>query len=52
MVTYGLRASPERIPIGRFGTLEEAGETALFLVRNGFVTGQTINLNGGLYMSS
>jgi 3-oxoacyl-[acyl-carrier protein] reductase len=52
MVTDGLRASPERIPIGRFGTLEEAGETALFLVRNGFVTGQTINLNGGLYMSS
>ena len=42
----------ERIPIGRYGTLEEAGETALFLVRNGFVTGQTINLNGGLYMSS
>ncbi|MEA2839299.1 MAG: 3-oxoacyl-[acyl-carrier protein] reductase [Methylobacteriaceae bacterium] len=52
MVTGGLRASPERIPIGRFGTLQEAGETALFLVRNGFVTGQTINLNGGLYMSS
>jgi 3-oxoacyl-[acyl-carrier protein] reductase len=52
MVTGGLRASPERIPIGRFGTLEEAGETALFLVRDGFVTGQTINLNGGLYMSS
>ncbi|MBV8850360.1 MAG: SDR family oxidoreductase [Methylobacteriaceae bacterium] len=52
MVTGGLRASPERIPIGRFGTLEEAGETALFLVRNGFVNGQTINLNGGLYMSS
>jgi 3-oxoacyl-[acyl-carrier protein] reductase len=52
MVTDGLKASPERIPLGRFGTLEEAGETALFLVRNGFVNGQTINLNGGLYMSS
>jgi 3-oxoacyl-[acyl-carrier protein] reductase len=52
MVTQGLKASPERIPIGRFGTLEEAGDVALFLVRNGFVTGQTINLNGGLYMSS
>jgi 3-oxoacyl-[acyl-carrier protein] reductase len=52
MVTDGLKASPERIPLGRFGTLQEAGETALFLVLNGFVTGQTINLNGGLYMSS
>src|SRR3954451_16734506 len=50
MVTDGLRASPEPIPIGRFGPLEEAGDTALFLVRNGFVTGQTLKLKGGLYM--
>jgi 3-oxoacyl-[acyl-carrier protein] reductase len=52
MVTHGLRADPRRIPIGRFGTLEEAGGTAVLLVRNGYMTGQTVNLNGGLYMSS
>jgi 3-oxoacyl-[acyl-carrier protein] reductase len=52
MVTSGLRANPQRVPIGRFGTLEEAGETAVLLVRNGYMTGQTVNLNGGLYMSS
>lgn len=51
MVTEGLKASPSRLPVGRFGTLEEAGETAVLLARNGFITGQTINLNGGLYMS-
>jgi len=52
MVLSGLGASPSRLPIGRFGTLEEAGETAVFLVQNDFITGQTVNINGGLYMSS
>jgi len=51
MVVDGLKASPSRLPVGRFGTLEETGETAVLLARNGFITGQTINLNGGLYMS-
>jgi 3-oxoacyl-[acyl-carrier protein] reductase len=51
MVTAGLKASPDRLPVGRFGTIEETGETAVLLARNGFITGQTINLNGGLYMS-
>ena len=52
MVVNGLGASPSRLPIGRFGTLEEAGETAVFLAQNDFITGQTVNINGGLYMSS
>ncbi len=51
MVVHGLKASASRLPIGRFGTLDEVGETAVLLARNGFITGQTINLNGGLYMS-
>ncbi len=42
---------PELIPVGRFGTVEEVASIALMLVRNGFVTGQTINVNGGRYMS-
>jgi 3-oxoacyl-[acyl-carrier protein] reductase len=52
MVTANLYASPDRIPIGRFGTVEETAEVAVMLARNGFITGQTINVNGGLYMSS
>ncbi len=40
---------PELIPVGRFGTVEEVAEVAAMLVCNGFITGQTININGGRY---
>lgn len=52
MVTSNLNASPDRIPIGRFGDVDETAGVAVMLARNGFITGQTINVNGGLYMSS
>jgi 3-oxoacyl-[acyl-carrier protein] reductase len=42
---------PERIPIGRFGTPREIADVALMLVRNGYISGQTVNVNGGLYKS-
>ena len=51
MVVDGLKASPKVIPVGRFGTLEEAGDVAVLLARTGYITGQTINLNGGMYKS-
>ena len=35
------------IPVGRFGRPEEAGELALFLAGNDWVTGQTYVLDGG-----
>lgn len=41
----------ELIPVGRFGQPDEVAEVALLLARNGYVTGQTINVNGGWYMS-
>jgi 3-oxoacyl-[acyl-carrier protein] reductase len=41
----------ELIPVGRFGQPDEVAEVALLLVRNGYMTGQTINVNGGWYMS-
>ena len=37
------------IPLGRLGQPEEAAEAVIFLVGNGYMTGQTIHLNGGLY---
>ena len=52
MVTADLRARPERIPIGRFGKPEELAALAVAILGNGYITGQTINPNGGLYMSS
>jgi 3-oxoacyl-[acyl-carrier protein] reductase len=51
MLTGNLKATPERIPVGRFGTTEEVAEVVLMLTRNGYITGQTMNVNGGLYMS-
>jgi 3-oxoacyl-[acyl-carrier protein] reductase len=37
------------IPVGRFGTPEEIACVAVLLAHNGFITGQTINVNGGRY---
>jgi len=51
MVTSNPNARPDLIPIGRFGTVEEVADVVVTLARNGYVTGQTINVNGGWYMS-
>jgi 3-oxoacyl-[acyl-carrier protein] reductase len=45
------KARPDRIPLGRFGTVEEMANVAVMLVNNGYMSGQTINVNGGLYLS-
>jgi 3-oxoacyl-[acyl-carrier protein] reductase len=37
----------ESIPVGRSGTSEEIAATAVYLIDNGFITGQTIVVNGG-----
>lgn len=51
MVTSNLRAKPELIPVGRFGEVREVAEVVVMLATNGYITGQTINVNGGWYMS-
>jgi len=51
MVTANLNATPDRIPIGRFGAGDEVADAALMLARNGYITGQTLHINGGWYMS-
>ena len=52
MVTANVRARPELIPVGRLGTAEEVADVVVLLACNGYITGQTINVNGGWYMSS
>jgi 3-oxoacyl-[acyl-carrier protein] reductase len=47
---WGIKA--DRIPVGRFGRLEEVADVVVMLVRNAYITGQSINVNGGLYPSS
>ncbi len=51
MVTSNPRANPSLIPVGRFGLAEEVADVAVMLCRNGYITGQTINVNGGWYFS-
>jgi 3-oxoacyl-[acyl-carrier protein] reductase len=38
-----------RIPVGRLGRPEEVAELALAVLRNGYLTGQVIGLDGGLH---
>jgi 3-oxoacyl-[acyl-carrier protein] reductase len=51
MVTSNPNAQPTRIPVGRFGKVEEVAEVAVLLARNGYINGQTINVNGGWFMN-
>lgn len=47
MTRTNLRAAVENIPVGRFGSVDEVSEVAVLLAKNGYITGQTINVNGG-----
>ncbi|WP_326489827.1 SDR family NAD(P)-dependent oxidoreductase [Paraburkholderia sp. HP33-1] len=38
----------ERLPVGRLGDVDEVAQVVLMVVGNGFVTGQTIPVNGGV----
>jgi 3-oxoacyl-[acyl-carrier protein] reductase len=51
MVTSNLAATTDRIPVGRFGASEEVADVALMLAGNAYMTGQTIHVNGGWYMT-
>jgi 3-oxoacyl-[acyl-carrier protein] reductase len=42
---------PTRIPAGRAGTGDEIAQAVIFLVGNGYMTGQTIAVNGGSLFS-
>jgi 3-oxoacyl-[acyl-carrier protein] reductase len=51
MIASNPNAKKDLIPVGRFGTPDEVAEVAILLASNGYMTGQTINVNGGWYMS-
>jgi 3-oxoacyl-[acyl-carrier protein] reductase len=40
-----------RIPVGKIGAPDEVGRIAVLLAQSSYITGQTINPNGGLYMT-
>jgi 3-oxoacyl-[acyl-carrier protein] reductase len=51
MIRDNPNVRPDLIPVGRFGAVDEVAEVAVMPARNGYMTGQTINVNGGWYMS-
>ncbi|MFL5657374.1 MAG: SDR family oxidoreductase, partial [Ktedonobacteraceae bacterium] len=41
----------KRIPLGRTGTPQEVARSVRYLIVDGdYITGQTLNINGGIYM--
>jgi 3-oxoacyl-[acyl-carrier protein] reductase len=51
MVTSNPRARADLIPVGRFGAAAKVADVVVMLATNGYITGQTLNVNGGWYMS-
>jgi 3-oxoacyl-[acyl-carrier protein] reductase len=51
MIRNNPRVKPDLIPVGRFGTVEETADVVVMLASNGYMTGQTISVNGGWYMT-
>jgi 3-oxoacyl-[acyl-carrier protein] reductase len=51
MITHDLQVNPNIVPLGRFGTVEEVADVVVTLARNAYITGQTIFVNGGRYMT-
>lgn len=40
-----------QIPLKRFGTVEDVAEAAVFLATNRYITGQVLNVDGGMVMN-
>jgi 3-oxoacyl-[acyl-carrier protein] reductase len=51
MLSESARARANLTPVGRPGVVEEVADIAVMLAGNGYMTGQTIHVNGGLYPS-
>lgn len=51
MVTQNPNASPSLIPMGHYGSVDDVTSIAVMLATNAYMTGQTISVNGGWYMS-
>jgi 3-oxoacyl-[acyl-carrier protein] reductase len=51
MIAGNPASRPDRIPVGRFGTSEEVASLVVAVAQNPYITGQTIQVNGGIYMT-
>lgn len=51
MIKNNPHITPDLLPVRRFGQAGDVADIVAALVRNGYITGQTININGGWYHS-
>ncbi len=51
MIADHPKVNPAIVPVGRFGNPEEVAEVVVMVAQNGYMTGQTIFVNGGRYMT-
>ncbi|QWA30524.1 3-oxoacyl-ACP reductase family protein [Pseudomonas sp. RC3H12] len=51
MIKGNPNIKPDLLPVGRFGEVAEVANAVVLLAQNGYITGQTLNVNGGWYMS-
>jgi len=51
MIRGNSKAAPSLLPVNRFGTADEVAQAVVFVAQNGYITGQTISINGGWYMT-
>ncbi|HEV2401925.1 MAG TPA: 3-oxoacyl-ACP reductase family protein [Candidatus Sulfotelmatobacter sp.] len=51
MVTSNPNASAALIPMGHFGKVDDVASVVVMLALNGYITGQTISMNGGWYFT-
>jgi 3-oxoacyl-[acyl-carrier protein] reductase len=51
MARRDLQVDPQSTPIGRLGTPEEVANAVVMLAKTGYITGQTVFVNGGRHMT-
>lgn len=49
MISVRREDSASKVPMGRLGTSEECAQATLMVVGNAYMTGQTIQVNGGMH---
>jgi 3-oxoacyl-[acyl-carrier protein] reductase len=49
MIPGGVEAAAKRIPLGRVGQPDEIAQAVVMVASNGYMTGQTVQVNGGLH---
>ena len=40
----------EQIPLAKLGRVEDVAEAVVYLAHAEYITGETLNINGGMYM--